>query len=127
MSIATYEDVQVRLGRELDETEQATVTTRLGDAELLLSQRVKIEEADQDALRLVESEMVLRLIKNPEGIRQETDGTYGYSLSNEVASGKLEVLPREWNLLGFRGSIYSIAPYINTSHLTTRLPFSHGG
>lgn len=119
MAYATPADVEARLGRELDEAETLVVQTRLDDAELILKSRIpdldqKIVEGviSEDAVVMVESEMVLRLVRNPEGYTSETDGNYSYQISAEVASGKLSVLPYEWGLLGIRGGVYTIRPYV---------------
>jgi hypothetical protein len=119
MAYATPADVEARLGRSLDTSETLVVQTRLNDAELLLKSRIpdldqKILDGtiSQDAVVMIESEMVLRLVRNPEGYTSETDGSYSYQISAEVASGKLSVLPYEWALLGIRGGLYTIAPYM---------------
>lgn len=119
MAYATAADVEARLGRTLDTSEAQIVTARLGDAELIIKSRIpdlasKITAGTilQAAVVMVESDMVLRLIKNIDGFSQETDGNYSYSRLQEVASGTLEVLPREWNLLGIRGGVYTITPYL---------------
>lgn len=117
MAYATPEDVEVRFMRPLDEDEKRVVAARLEDAELLLRSRIPdLDEKvtagvlDQALVVMVEAEMVLRLIRNPDGLVQETDGSYSYSTSQKVASGLLEVLPREWVLLGVRSGVYIIDP-----------------
>lgn len=117
MAYATPEDVEVRFMRPLDEDEKRVVAARLEDAELLLRSRIPdLDEKvtagvlDQALVVMVEAEMVLRLIRNPDGLVQETDGSYSYSTSQKVASGLLEVLPREWTLLGVRSGVYIIDP-----------------
>lgn len=127
MAYATPQDVEVRLGRTLEEAEAASVAQRLEDAELLI--RTRITDLDSkvaagtilaDAVVLVECEMVLRLIRNPEGYTQESDGNYSYSINAEVSSGKLSILGNEWSLLGIRGGVYTIAPYLQMP--TRQLP-----
>jgi len=117
MAYATPEDVEVRFMRPLDEDEKRVVAARLEDAELLLRSRIPdLDEKvaagvlDRALVVMVEAEMVLRLIRNPDGLVQETDGSYSYSTSQKVASGLLEVLPREWTLLGVRSGVYVIDP-----------------
>lgn len=117
MAYATPEDVEVRFMRPLDEDEKRVVAARLEDAELLLRSRIPdLDEKvttgvlDQALVVMIEAEMVLRLIRNPDGLVQETDGSYSYSTSQRVASGLLEVLPREWTLLGVRSGVYIIDP-----------------
>lgn len=117
MAYATPEDVAARLGRELDTDEETLVEARLGDVELILKSRIPdlddkaTESAFYEAVVvLVESEAVLRLIRNPDGYTQETDGNYSYTISRAVASGKLEILPEEWSLLGYRASMRVLKP-----------------
>lgn len=119
MAYATSADVEARLGRTLDSSESQIVTARLGDAELIIKSRIpdlstKITDGKiiQAAVVMVEADMVLRLVKNPDGFAQETDGNYSYTLHSDIASGRLSVLPHEWALLGIRGGVYTIAPYM---------------
>lgn len=120
MAYATPIDIQERLGRDLDETEAIIVGTRLEDAEELIIQRIPdlTEQVTSGKLRerlivMVECETVMRLIRNPEGYTQETDGNYSYTIDAQVASGRLSMLPEEWALLGVRRSIVMISPTIN--------------
>lgn len=119
MAYASVTDVEARLGRSFDTTEAQLVSTRLADAELILKSRIpdldqKVLDAaiSQDAVVMVECDMVLRLVRNPDGYTAEADGTYSYQISADVASGKLTVLGHEWALLGIRGGVYTIAPYL---------------
>lgn len=117
MAYATAADVEARFVRPLEEFETRAVNIRLGDAELLLKtkipdldDKVASGEIPKAVVVMIEADMVLRLIRNPDGYVQETDGNYSYSISPQVASGVLEVLPREWSLLGVRQSAFVIAP-----------------
>lgn len=117
MSYATAEDVQDRYEQDLDDRLTALVNTRLGDAELLIRHRIPdlddqilANTLDVEIVKLVESEMVLRLIRNPEGYSQESDGNYSYAIYQQVASGKLEILDDEWGLLGVSGGLWILAP-----------------
>jgi hypothetical protein len=122
MAYATAQDVQDRYEQDLDERLTALVTTRLGDAELLIKHKIpdlddRISDPehpnhlDEAVVVLVESEMVLRLIRNPEGLSQESDGNYSYAIYQQVASGKLEITDDEWALLGLSdGRMFVIAP-----------------
>jgi hypothetical protein len=115
MTYATSTDVADRLGRDLTEEETRIVTTRLSDAELLIRSRIP-DLDDQvtagtisvDVVKMIEAEAVLRLVRNPEGYTAETDGNYSYQLSVEVASGKLDILPDEWALLGFKSGAFVV-------------------
>lgn len=117
MAYATYEDVEARLGRTLDSSEQQIVTTRLNDIELMIRHRIpdldtKVSTGaiDPQLIVMIECEAILRLIRNPDGFTSETDGNYSYQISAQVASGKLDILPAEWALLGVRNGAFTIRP-----------------
>lgn len=124
MAYATVEDVQKRYHDTIDESLAVVVGTRLNDAELIIKSRVpdldaKVTDSEtyEQILIMIEADMVLRLIKNPDGYSQESDGNYSYAIYQNVASGRLEVLDNEWDLLGpdgGRGS-YTISPWIYDS------------
>jgi len=130
MAYATAEDVAARLGRELEDGEVLLVDTRLGDAELLLKQRIPdLDEQvaasdDYEALvTMVESEMILRLVRNPDGYSQESDGNYSYAIYQAVASGKLEITADELRLLGYSSSgMFEITPVLPTPWTTEGEP-----
>lgn len=109
MAYATADDVQVRFNRELDEDERVSVDERLEDVEEMIRLRIPdLDDRVEDGrirerlLKMVECEAVLRLIRNPEGYTEETDGNYSYSISARVASGRLTIEPDEWKLLGVK-------------------------
>lgn len=117
MSYANYQDVEARLGRTLDTSEQTIVTTRLNDVELMIRHRIpdldtKVSTGviDPEMLVMIECESILRLIRNPDGYTSETDGNYSYQISAAVASGKLDILASEWALLGIRNGAFTIRP-----------------
>ena len=64
MAVATYEDVQVSLGRPISaEAEQAQVEWWLAGLELLIAARLgSLEELDQDVLKYVEVEAAVAKI-----------------------------------------------------------------
>lgn len=119
MAYATVEDVEARLGRDLDESESQIVTVRLNDVELLIRSRLpdldaKIADGalDEDVVKMVQADAILRLIKNPDGFRSETDGNYSYQIDERVASGRLDIMAREWTLLGVTSGAYTVRPYL---------------
>lgn len=120
MAIATSSDVQTVLGRELDTADTALVERRLAQVERMLLRRIpdllqQIDagDLDEDDVRDIESEAVLRVIRNPEGLFSEQDGQYGYQRSREAADNSLRILPEEWELLGVRvGKMFSIVPNV---------------
>lgn len=112
MAIATFEDVEVRFFRDLTEEERPLVESRLCDAENKI--RMKVPDLDArilanpalaDTVVRVCADAVIRLVRNPEGYVQETDGNYTYMLSHSTADGRLTILPEEWADLGVRKGI----------------------
>lgn len=133
MAYATAADVEAIAGRTLDSAETALVERRLAQVERMILRRVpdlagRIEagEIDPDDVRDIEAEAVLRLVRNPEGYASESDGTYSYQFNRETASGRLEILPPEWETLGVRSSgMFSIAPRLIAP--AGPVPFNQGG
>lgn len=117
MTIATVDDVQARFNRPLTEEERALAGVLLGDVEAILrgrirdlDDRVAADPNYRDLVVMVEASAALRVLRNPEGYRQETEGNYGYSLSAAVASGHLFVMDSEWQLLGASRGAWTIVP-----------------
>ena len=71
-------------------------STRIPD----LADQIEDETIDVEDVKQVEAEAVLRSVRNPDGYASETDGTYAYTFSRELASGKLQILPDDWAVLG---------------------------
>lgn len=120
MAYAKASDIEDRLGRELDESEATIVETRLEDAEMWIRQRISDIELRiakdvryEQALVYVEAEAVLRLIRNPDGLQTETDGNYAYTIDQRVASGRLNILAEEWQLLGVRRGVVVLSPKVD--------------
>jgi uncharacterized protein YcaQ len=118
MAYAAAADVQAILGKELTPEETALVERRLAQVERMIVRRVpdlaaQIDAGDLDEADVIdiEAEAVLRLVRNPEGYASESDGTYSYQFDRNAASGKLEILPEEWQTLGIKPSrMFSIVP-----------------
>lgn len=115
MAYATVEDVTSRWTREPTDAEVSLITTRLEDVERMIRRRIPTVDTQADAsddyladVVQVEAEAVLRLVRNPDGYVSESDGNYTYMLSQQQASGKLEILPEEWEALGWVRSRMSI-------------------
>lgn len=107
MAYAATTDVTVRWARTPSPEEEALIGVRLEDVERLIRRRVPTLDAkissgavDVKDVIQVESESVLRLVRNPEGYLSESDGNYTYMLRSDLASGRLEILPEEWEVLG---------------------------
>ncbi|MCA2331632.1 hypothetical protein JF714_14390 [Mycobacterium avium] len=124
--MATYadaaDDVVARWGKAPEDVEPEILTLinkRLGDVERMIKRRFKKLGRDLDAdvtddtvdvedVKQVEAEAVLRLVRNPDGYLSESDGNYTYMLQNDLATGKLEILAEEWEILGVIQSRMSI-------------------
>lgn len=79
----------------------------------------------EDDVVQVEADVVLRLVRNPEGLWMETDGNYSYQFSREAASGRLEIRPQEWLTLGVQpGGVFQLVP---NCQRPVSGPFSTGG
>ena len=132
MAYATVADVEARLGRSLDPSEQTIVQTRLNDVELIiranipdLDEKVADGTIDEDLLVMIECEAVLRLIRNPEGYTAETDGNYSYQISSRVASGRLDILPEEWDWLGYHRGAFTIRPDLSPYYTNCGYPWEN--
>lgn len=88
-SYATWQDVQARINRDLSESEQAQVTTLLGDAGVIID-KFNVN-ADEDAKNLVSCRMVIRAINVdgdiPFGASQGSMSALGYSQSWTMSGG----------------------------------------
>ncbi|NWJ71711.1 hypothetical protein HX744_14490 [Pseudonocardia sp. ICBG1122] len=132
MAYATTDDVLVRHLGEMTPEAEAAIEVRLDDVEALIKVRIPDlqEKVSSGAINLslvvlVESEAVLRLLRNPDGYTQETDGNYSYTLSAAVASGRLEIREDEWSLLGVRSGLMVLSPLPWTSPVDERHDAPH--
>ena len=124
MAYASFEDVEVRFFRELTEEERPLVEARVRDAEAKIRLRIpdldaRVAERPElaDVVARVCADAVIRLVRNPEGYVQETDGNYTYMLAQSHADGKLSITPDEWEDLGIRSGV-------NVYHVIPQLPES---
>ncbi len=118
MAYADASDVAVRWGKALaglDTETVALIEARLGDAERMIKRRITDLDAqvtattiDVEDLKQVEAEMVLRLVRNPDGYLSESDGSYTYMLQQNLSTGKLTIEPEEWETLGLIRSTMSV-------------------
>lgn len=121
MAYASSSDVQDRLGRTLTDDETTQVEALLTDVEVLIKTKVpdldeKIDdnEIDPAVVVMIEANSVIRLIRNPNGYTSESDGSYSYQINWRLASGSLEILDKEWALLGVSSGIFVIHPKVRT-------------
>lgn len=118
MALAAVSDVAARLGREISSQESDLSATLLDDAEAILTARIPdlLDRAAGDEryralVVMVEASMVVRVLRNPDGYRQESEGGYSYTVDTRAAAGFLTVLDDEWALLGYRADgAFTIAP-----------------
>lgn len=111
MAHATADDVVTLWAKEPEPEVMALIERRLAQVERMilrripdLTDRVAASPTFRDDLIDIEADAVLRLVRNPEGYISETDGVYTYQLSRDLASGKLEILDSEWEILGASSS-----------------------
>jgi Phage protein Gp19/Gp15/Gp42 len=118
MAYAKAVDVQAIYGKSLTTEETALVERRLEQVERKilrgipdLEDQITAGTIDQDDVVDIEAEAVLRVIRNPEGLFSEQDGSYGYQLSREAADNSLRITTEEWVLLGVKPSrMFQISP-----------------
>lgn len=108
MAATPVEMVRVRMGRALDAAELALVVALLDEAE----SRVRADPGTgdvtarltQDALfranfTATAANAVVRVLRNPEAVRQEGVGPYSWSYDTRAAAGFLTILEDEMALL----------------------------
>lgn len=119
MAIATAQDVETSLMRNLTESEAQYVERLLQRAENLIKVRIpKLDELCQgstsftDLVSQVEAEAVARVLRaeNSGIYTSESEDGYSYRLNLKVASGLLDILPEEWARLLGTGGFRSVAP-----------------
>lgn len=98
---ATVDDVNGRLiGRDLTDAERTKVPTLLADASAIMRQAVpSLDPAPPDTAVGVCCAMVLRMVQNPEGKRQESIDDYSYTIDSARSAGKLYLADDELDLL----------------------------
>lgn len=126
MAAATPADIETSLLRELTVAEAQYAPALLERAEGLLvtriadlAERTSTDAHFHDLVVATEAEAVARVLRNPEAIKQESEGNYSYAFNYRVASGLLDILPAEWERLGAGQKAGSIAPIVD-SYITQR-------
>jgi len=123
MSAATVADVVDRW-RPLSDIEEIRALALLGDAwELLklkvtdLQLRINATTLSTGLVVMVQTAMVIRVLRNPEGKRQEAIEDYSYTMHDDSASGLLTITADELALLApaFAGAAgaFTITPYFS--------------
>jgi hypothetical protein len=90
VALATLEDLADRLGRDLSESEQRRATAWLEDAEALILSRFPQYATTPTAIsKKVTCAMVLRVLTNPDGKRQEAVDDYSYTVDSSRSRGEV--------------------------------------
>jgi hypothetical protein len=120
MTFATISDVSTRLGRPItDPNEVAQVEAWLEDIEAIilnrlpdLPARVATGSPSVAVVAAVESNAVIRKIKNPDGKVSEGVDDYNYRLNENARKGELFLTDDEWDLLtpGSPDGAWTIVP-----------------
>lgn len=119
MAYASAADVVALWAKEPEPEVMVLIERRLEQVERMIRRRIPSLDTLTAAsatfladLIDIEADVVLRLVRNPEGYISETDGSYTYQLQTDLSGGRLVVLNDEWTALGvFRLSRMStIAP-----------------
>jgi hypothetical protein len=119
VALATIQDLEARLRRPLEPDEAVAADVLLGDVEAMLRRRIPdlddrvCDPSFRTLVVMVEASAVLRVLRNPEGLRSETEGNYSYQLNGAVAAGHLFVMDSEWQLLGVTAGAFTITPYLD--------------
>ena len=114
MAYATYTDVQARMNREMSQDEQATCTTLLDDAAVIID--ATGTTASADIKKVVSCRMVIRALGEsdvPIGATQGSMSGLGYSQSWTMGSGstgELYLAKLDKQMLGLANKIGSYSP-----------------
>lgn len=120
-SPATPEDVAARW-RTLSDAEYVKAVTLLADAWTLIKlrnptveTRVVATTLDQGLVVMVQCAMVIRVLRNPDGKRQEASEDYSYTRDDTSSSGSLLITDVELAMLddvvGVTSGAFTIRPY----------------
>lgn len=96
MALATLKDLGDRLGRDLTAVEERQATAWLADATgLILNRFPQYESAPTDVSTKVCCAMVLRVLLNPGGKRQESVDDYSYTVDSSRSRGEVYLSDEE--------------------------------
>ena len=107
MAYASAADVVALWAKEPEPEVMVLIERRLEQVERMIRRRIPSLDTLTAAsatfladLIDIEADVVLRLVRNPEGYISETDGAYTYQLQTDLSGGRLVVLNDEWTALG---------------------------
>jgi hypothetical protein len=90
VALATLADLADRLGRDLAAAETRQATALLDDATAVILDRFpQYETAPTAVSTKVSCAMVLRVLRNPEGRRQESIDDYSYTIDSSRSTGEI--------------------------------------
>lgn len=117
MSNVDTSQIETEMGRTLTDDEAARADQLIQDAEVLIRTRIKDLDARVTDLTysslvdIVIRSAVCRVLRNPLGIRQESEGDRSLQLDSRVGTGFLTILDSEWAYLGGSESgAYTVNP-----------------
>lgn len=112
VALATPEDLVARLGRDLTDVEERQAPALLGDATAVILDRFpQYAAAPTDTSTKVCCAMVLRVLRNPNGLRQESIDDYSYTVDSSRSAGEIYLTDGEAaELRPPRHSAFSIVP-----------------
>lgn len=113
MAFATDQDVQQFVDGDLDtvlDYVESIIRSRIPD----LDQRVAASDQYRRIVIAVESSAAARVMRNPEGMLQESEMSYSYSRSARAAGGYLMITPEEWAWLGVGAGPSTVRPDVGT-------------
>lgn len=112
---ATVADVENRLGETIPNEELGQVVTLLGDAEAVLTAMVgdlamRITNGKTSAANIatVAANMVVRVLHNPQGLRQETYPEYALVRDTRISAGGMFLTREDRRLMGIRAGAMSV-------------------
>lgn len=114
MSLATPADLADRLGRDLTDVEDRQAPALLDDATAVILDRFPRYATTPTAVSMkVCCAMVLRVLRNPNGLRQESIDDYSYTVDSSRSAGEIYLTQAEIDeLRPIRSSAFSIVPGI---------------
>lgn len=114
MDLATQADLADRLGRDLTDVESRQAAAWLRSASAIIVRHFPAYATTRDDVSTsVCCEMVLRVLRNPDGKRSETVDDYSYTIDSTRSAGELYITENEMRDLAAgatSGVAFSITP-----------------